>query len=399
MARITVCGYMLRYPVAGMIFAYLHWVLGLERLGHEVVYVEESGDWNAPCFDPVANTSGDDPSAGLRIVRELLERFGSRTRTIFLSRADDSVYGASREELDEILAGTDLLVNVGGVCWLPEFEQCPHRALVDMDPLFTQVGLFGGGVLDRHDTHWTYGANVGRPGCDVPLAGVAWRPVVPPVVPDFWQTNTSPASPAFTTIATWDAYGAVTHEGRRYGQKDVEFARVVELPRGAARPIEVALKGGDDSVRAMLRESGWQIRDAHTLLYFDDYRAFLTASSGEVSVAKHAYVATRSGWFSDRSVCYLAASRPVVLQDTGFSQVLPGGEGVLWFDDVDGARAALEQVASDPTRHQRAAREIARAVFDYREVLPRFVEGALSPPSPRPDAAGPAAGEEASPWS
>jgi hypothetical protein len=309
------------------------------------------------------------------------------------------VRGASREEVGEILASTDLLINVGGVCWLPEFERCPHRALVDMDPLFTQVGLFGGGVLDRHDTHWTYGANVGRPGCAVPLADVAWRPVLPPVVPGFWETNAPPTSPAFTTIATWDAYGSVTYDGRRYGQKDLEFARMVDLPHGAAVPIEIALKGGDASVHAMLREAGWRTRDAHTLSHFDDYRAFLTGSSGEVSVAKHAYVATRSGWFSDRSVCYLAASRPVVLQDTGFSQVLPGGEGVLWFDDVHGARAALERVASDPGRHRRAAREIARAVFDYREVLPGFVDGALSPPSPRPNAAESVAVEGASLWS
>ena len=390
MARIVVCGYMLRHPVVGLQLAYFHWVLGLHRLGHEVFYLEESGDWPDPCYDPVADAYGEDPAPGLRAAHALLERHAAALPVAYVKRASGEAIGASRSQIEAALAAADLLVNLGGVCWLPDFELCPRRALLDMDPLFTQLGKFGGGLLDRHQLHWSYGANLGRPGCAIPTRGVAWRATAPPVVSELWEGGAAAGPPgeAWTTVASWDAYGSVAFEGRRYGQKDEEFLRLADLPRRAPRPLELALSGGDAAVRARLLGSGWRLASPAELVGPDAYREYLAGSRGEFSVAKHAYVATRSGWFSDRSVCYLAAGRPVVLQDTGFSEWLPCGRGLLAWSDAREAVECLERVESGYAAHSRAARELARERLDYRVVLPPLVEAALGAGRPAAAAGG-----------
>lgn len=374
MARIILTGYMVRHPVAGNILAFFHYLLGLHRLGHEVMYLEESG-WPYSCYDPGTGNWEDHPTTGLRVVRELMDRHGLDGSLCYVNRDTGRVDGLEWEELKRRLGSADLLLNVGGVCWLPEFRLCPRRALVDMDPLFTQVERFGAEILHDYHCHFSYGANIGRPGCQIPTCGIDWKPLPPPVVPELWQLGPAPAGAPFTTIANWGSYGGIEFEGEHYGQKDEEFARLIHLPQHTSVPLELAVSGAGDETMDGLRAHGWSVRDAGREVSTDveTYRSYIAASSGEFSAAKNAYVKTRSGWFSDRSVCYLASGRPVVLQDTGFSDWLPTGEGVVAFSSLDEAASALADVARDYARHARVSRDLAARFFDYRVVLPHLL--------------------------
>jgi hypothetical protein len=366
---------MVRYPVGGNLLAFAYYVTGLRRLGHEVIYLEESG-WPSSCFDPAAGEWNDDPAAGLAIVRGVLGQ-----DAIYVDARSGAVRGAEWPELKRMLRSADLLLNVGGVCWLPEFELCARRALVDMDPVFTQAGKFGGSILSRHHVHFSYGANLGRPGCPAPTAGIEWLPTLPPVVVDDWPERFGNEGAPFTTVAHWSAYGAITWEGERYGQKDEEFLRLIGLPVKTAQPIELAVSGAAPEVADRFREQGWIVRHAgrEITATLDSYRAYISGSKGEFSAAKNAYVKTRSGWFSDRTVCYLACGLPAVVQDTGFTDNVPHGEGLIGFTGVDGAAEAIDRVNSDYARHCRAARGIAEERFSHAVVLPKLLERALAP--------------------
>lgn len=379
---------MVRQPLAGNALAYFQYVLGLHRLGHKVLYLEESG-WSDSCYDPTERDYGDDPGAGLRVTRALFAAYGLDVPVIYVNRDSGQVEGAERDEVRRALKEADLLLNVGGVCWLPEFRLCRRRALIDMDPLFTQVGRFGAEGRDDYHAYFSYGVNIGRPGCTVPTSGVDWLPTMPPVVPEMWQNaggiqaerdaGGMSEGRVFTTVANWTAYGATIYRGERYGQKDEEFLRLLDLPSLTSQTLELALAGVGAEAWERLRAAGWAIRNAEEVSTdVRAYRAYITGSRGELSAAKHAYVKTRSGWFSDRSVCYLAAGLPVVLQDTGFTDWLHTDRGVLAFSSVEEAADNLERVNVEYQAHRHAAREVAERYFGYRTVLPTLLDRALA---------------------
>jgi hypothetical protein len=245
-----------------------------------------------------------------------------------------------------------------------------------MDPFFTQAGRFGAEALAEHHLHFTYGGNVGRAGCTIPSGGIEWRATVPPVVLDLWPcTALPPVGAPFTTVASWSAYGGIDYGGEFYGQKDQEFLRLVDLPGHTTQPLEVALSGGGQEVTQRLESAGWSVRPAGDVTAdLPAYQSYIARSRGELSVAKHAYVKTHSGWFSDRSVCYLAAGRPAILQDTGFTDWLPSGRGVLAFTSLEEAVDRIQQVNAHHAAHCQAAREIAANTFGHDVVLPRLVE-------------------------
>jgi len=370
---------MIRHPLAGNVLAYFHYLLGLHRLGHEVAYLEESG-WANACYNPATGDYGNDPGPGLRVVRDLLAQHGVEGRACYVCQETGRVHGADWNDVKTMLMRADLLLNVGGVCWLPEFRLCRRRALIDMDPLFTQIGQFGAWLLDEHHVHFSYGANVGRPNCTIPTLGIDWVPTVPPVVLDLWPGPALPDNGKFTTIANWSAYGAVTYEGERYGQKDEEFLRLLDLPTRTAQTLELVLAGVPGSVMQRLRDAGWSVRGASETVGTDlsTYRRYICDSRGELSVAKHAYIKTRSGWFSDRSVCYLAAGRPVIVQDTGFSDWLSTGNGVFTFSSTSEAEDCLERVNATYDVQSHAARETAKKVFAHDVVLRELLSKTLN---------------------
>jgi hypothetical protein len=376
-ARIVVSGYMVRHPFAGNLLAYFHYVLGLVRLGHEVVYVEESG-WPYSCYDPETSLWCDHPSTGLRVVRALFAAHDVDAPVIYVNRDTRDIEGAGHDELECRLREADLLLNIGGVCYLPPFLLCGRRALIDMDPLFTQVERFGARALADYHAHFSYGANIGQAGCTIPTCGINWRPAVPPVVLDLWEWGCPRAGAPFTTIGNWGSYGKIAHQGASYGQKDEEFLRLIDLPRHTAQRLELALSGAEADA-GRLEQAGWLVRDAGVEIGMDvtGYRQYIRASCGEFSVAKNAYVASRSGWFSDRSACYLAAGLPVVLQDTGFSRWLPTGRGLLPYATLEEAADRLGQVAGDYALHRRAAHAIAAEVFAHDTVLPQLLDRAF----------------------
>jgi hypothetical protein len=373
MANIVVSGYMIRLPTAGNMLAYLGHVSGFERLGHRVRYIEESG-WDDACYHVSTGTFDNNPGEGISIVRDLFEACGVESSAWFVDRSTGAIHGATRSEHNRAVADADILINLGGTSWLSEFAQIPVRAYVDMDPAFTQAGRFGLGTLAEHTVHFSYGANIGRDTCTVPEDGINWVPTYPPVVTDFWEGEFGRGE-ALTTIANWTAYGSTTYGERRLGQKDEEFLRLGSVPSRSALPLEICVSGIDAASRAELQRRGWRIRDGSSVVARADYQTYIAASRGEFSVAKHAYVSTRSGWFSDRSVSYLAAGRPVILQDTGYSDWLPVGAGVFPFSNASEALLATEELHGDYARHQAAARRLAREVFSHDVVLPRLLDG------------------------
>ena len=379
MARIIVTGYMIRYPVGGNLLAFAYYLIGLRRLGHQVVYVEESG-WPFSCFDPNSGNWQDDPAAGISIVQSMIAEAGLDETVVYVNAEKRIVHGTGWPELKEMLRSADLLLNVGGVCWLPEFDLCPRRAMVDMDPFFTQVGKFGGAIASNHHTHFTYGGNIGKPDCNVPTAGIDWIPTVPPVVVDHWTVESAGAGAPLTTIAHWNAYGSVKWQGETYGQKDVEFLRLIDVPAKTSQPIELAVSGAPRDIVDRFSESGWLIRDPAQDITktLDSYRAYISRSKGEFSAAKSAYVKTRSGWFSDRTICYLACGLPAILQDTGFTDFFPVGEGILVFKTPEEAMTGIEDINRRYQAHCRAARSFADEFFDSGKVLRDLLNRAMN---------------------
>jgi hypothetical protein len=377
--QIIITGYMIRHPVAGNMLAYFHYLLGFHRLGHEVCYLEESG-WPNACYNPELGSYSDDPCYGIHAVRALLKNYNIRIPVYYVNRNTGELSGNTHSDLDHLFSSADLLLNIGGVCSLPQFTLSNRRALIDMDPLFTQLGFFAGEDLNNYHVYFSYGSNIGKAGSSVPTCGIKWLPIVPPVVPAIWQESTGIIGKArlnspFTTICNWSAYGTVEHDGNTYGQKDVEFKRLLELPGHVSPQLELAVSGADAKTRKMFEAAGWSICNAADISHdLPTYQQYIAGSRGEFSVAKHAYVKTRSGWFSDRSVCYLAAGRPVIVQDTGIADWLTTGKGVLTFSSMKQAIECIDQVEADYKNHCEAAKQIADQVFSYRAVLPRILE-------------------------
>ncbi len=393
MADVIVTGYAVRFPLVGMVLAFAHYVAGLERLGHRVVYLEESG-WEQSCYNPVTGEHGDEPTFGMSILSDVLDRLGAGSTPIwYFDRSTSTWHGVDERQVLDALSGCDLLLNLGGVCQLDAFDRCLTTALVDMDPGFTQAGRFGAPYLSSYDVLFTYGTNINNPGCLIPnIEGLQWVPTVPPVVAGYWRARRDTghensgglAQPAvFSTVANLDAYGAIDVDGRSYGQKGPELDRLggmasrVSAATGGIGRLELALAGGDQAAVNRLTGKGWSVVDAQaTSLEPAGYETYLLDSSGEFSVAKEAYVGLRTGWFSDRSVCYLASGRPVIVQHTGFDfQRYQGPEGglVTW-RTPDEALEAVADVVGDYGRHQAAALRWASDVFGHDVVLAELLE-------------------------
>jgi hypothetical protein len=253
-----------------------------------------------------------------------------------------------------------------------------RRMYIDCDPGFVQIWQEQYGVdmnLRGHETYVTVGLNLGAPDCPLPTCGIAWHKTLPPVVLSEW-TTAAPAGDAYTTVADWRGYSPVEWRGVWYGQKAEEFMRIVELPRRVAALLELCLAiHPDEPDLPTLTANGWRLSAPREHCATPDtYRDYIRASRGEFTVVKHGYAAGRTGWFSDRSACYLAAGRPVIIQDTGIGAYVPTGQGLLTFTDIDAAAAAIERVESNYAAHAAAAAAFARAHLDSDRVLPRLLE-------------------------
>ena len=392
---VVVLGMMGRMPVAGVTWQVLQYLEGFRRLGLAVHYVEDTGGWS---YDPDRNTISDDPSYAVSMIGGLMARHGLADRWAYRA-VDGRVFGLSAPALDRLLGRAAALVNLTGSTVLQdEHRRVPVRVYLETDPVLPQIEATMGNpfhldMLSAHTHHFTYGENIGRPDCGVPVPGVTYRPTRPPVVLEWWQPASDVTSPCFTTVASWRQAGKdVQWRGQTYTwSKHHEFLKVIDLPRRTPQPLELALairgRAGDrdgawiprdqedaDAV-ARLTRHGWRIRNALPLsLDLEAYRAYIAGSRGEFTVAKDQNVRLRSGWFSDRSACYLAAGRPVVTQDTAFGKFVPTGEGLFAFESLDDVVAALDAINVDYARHARAARQIAHDYFGAERVLRKLCE-------------------------
>ena len=375
--KIVCSGYLIRYPLGGFSWHHLQYLVGLERLGHEVIYFEDYG-WPNSCFDPARNDTTADPSYGIAYLLDMLQPYRLYDRWCYLSE-DGTAHGMSRECLAQLCSEADVYLNLSGINWIPESTRCRCRVLVDTDPVFTQIGGHGlGGAFSRYHQLFTYGENVHRSGCDMPTGGARWQPTRQPVVLDLWPVEASSLGAPFTTVVNWSAYGDREHEGRVYGQKDREFEPFFSLPRDTGEGMEMTVSA-PPAVQERLVDGGWRLADPLQVTRDPwTYQRYLRASRAEFGVAKHGYVSTQCGWFSDRSSAYLATGRPVIVQDTGFSKFLPCGEGLLAYSTPDEAVAAIRRLQDkDYDAHCWAARALAEEYFDARRVLNDLLERSL----------------------
>jgi hypothetical protein len=368
MARILVSGAVANKPLSGgEAWVRMSWLRGLRRLGHEVCFVEQ-----IESADPLALET-------FRVTVAAL----ARDCPVALLRGGRSEIGLALEEVTEWARGADLLVNVSGHLEIEAIVEGPRRrAFIDLDPGFTQIWAEEGAVrLDRHDTCFTVGENIGRPGCSIPTAGREWLPLPPPVTLEDWPVLPVPDGGRFTTVATWRSpSGTLSHGEKTFEGKHHQWRRLVHLPRQVDRELEIALQiaPADEPDRIALEANGWNLADPAAVAGDPlGFRSYVQGSAAELSVAHPVYVETGSGWVSDRTVRYLASGRPALVQGTGIGERYPVGEGLLTFRTAEEAIAGAEAIAGDYGTHARAARALAETHFDSDRVLGRFLEAAL----------------------
>jgi hypothetical protein len=379
--KIVLLGMMARMPVAGVIWQTVHYLVGFQRLGYEVYYVE------AHATTPTMFLDDNDHDGSVKVANFLdgvLRRFDLGDRWAFHARHGDcSSYGLSAGQLARVYDSTRWIINLhGGTLPLPEHCATNRLIFLETDPVEVQIQLSEGDratieFLDRHCAFFTFGENYGRPPCLLPVSDrYDFRPTRQPVVLDFWREPAAPPGAMFTTIGNWrQPERDIVFAGERYTwSKHHEFLKFLDLPSRVEQGFELALGKYDEADREMLQGKGWNVR--HALDFSTDldlYRSYIASSRGEFTVAKDQNVRLRSGWFSDRSATYLGAARPVVTQETGFGDFLPTGMGLFPFSTVEDAVEAIEAINADYWSHSRAAADVAREFFDSDVVLSRLL--------------------------
>lgn len=371
--KILFAGIVARYPFGGVTWCSLMYLLGLRALGHDVFYVEDTGEC---VYDPVLNTRATDPSYGTNYINAALAPYGLADRWSFVN-FDGTYHGRSAEDVRRFCADADLFLNLSGGSWFwrDEYARIPKSAFIDSDPAFTQLAIAKAEpwyvqFFQRFSHLFTFGANIGTPACSIPVGDFQWHKTWQPVTLEDWRPAVAPG-PAFTTVMTWqiESFADIG------GNKDQEFLNYIDLPSRTSQPFELAINGP----QTLLREHGWKTVPAMEVSRTPvGYRNFIHHSRAEFGVAKQTYVANRSGWFSDRTECYLASRRPALVQDTGWTAHLPSGEGLLSFSSPEEALAGIERINSDYIRHARRAGEIAREHFAADRVLTRLLEQVMT---------------------
>ena len=401
--RIIVTGIIGQHPMlGGVAWDYVQYLLGLIQLGHDAFYIEDSGEWPYTWEKNIAadNWIAEECGPNVRHLAAVMERFGLGERWAYRFPRNGLWFGLSDFKRAEVMRSADLVLNVSGSIARPrKYLSAMRLAYIDSDPVFTQTRL---ALRERklsarvaaHDVHFSFGEAICNP------TPVDWKPTRQPIVLSEWRPTASRRR-VFTTVMSWTSYKPLVYAGRRFGQKDMQFREYLDLPRRVAPVrLEVALschvhpewQSSEDvsgsqsrevrSVRQVLQDAGWQLAEAMQVCGdLDSYRAYIEGSMAEWSVAKHGYVVGKSGWFSCRSACYLAAGKPVVVENTGFDQILPVGEGILSFRTIEEATAAIEEVFTHYARHAAAARDIAETWFDSRKVLTSLLERAMRAPA------------------
>jgi hypothetical protein len=381
--KIIVFGILFWYPLAGVTYQFLHYLIGLRRLGYDPYYVEDSGRW---IYDPRLNEFSPDVTGNLEMVVPYLKTHGFGDRWAFRGNyPDGQCYGLTEPQILKLYRDADAFLNVTGAQEIrDEHLAIKRRIYVESDPFASQVKVAKGDegmikMLAAHDTHFSFGENLGAPDCDVPIEKFRWLPTRQPVAVELWNNGASVGGANYTTITTWLNKGKnLEWRGDTwYWTKDREFEKFLDLPRRrSALAFELATSVGED-VQRLLRDRGWrQTGSVEISKDADLYRDYIQQSRGEFTVARDQYVRPNTGWFSDRTACYLATGRPVITQETGFSKFLPTGQGLFGFKTMEDILKAVDAIESDYAGHCRAARDIGAQYFAAEKVVGSLMERA-----------------------
>ncbi len=381
--KILVFGILFWYPLAGVTYQFLHYLIALRRLGYDPYYIEDSGRW---IYDPRLNDLSPDATGNLASIVPVLEAHGFGERWAFRGKyPGGQCHGLGEAQIDALYREADAFLNVTGAQEIREEHlQVKRRIYVESDPFASQVKVARGDAgmirtLEAHDTLFTFGENIGAADCGIPSSRFNWLPTRQPVLMDLWPMLPPEKGSAFNTITTWHNKGKnIEWQGDTwYWTKDREFEQFLDLPK--LRPsaeFELATSVGED-VQRLLGGNGWRQRGSIEISRDADlYRKYIQDSRGEFTVARDQYVRPNTGWFSDRSACYLAAGRPVITQETGFSKFYGGGKGLFGFRGMDDILAAVDAIESDYAGHCRAARDVAAEHFAAEKVVGSLMERA-----------------------
>ncbi len=374
--KIVVAGYLVRCPLGGYAWQALHYLIGLRALGFDPYFYEDTA-YYSECFDPRTGNMHVRPDAGITFAGDFFQRFGFGERWVFWDATRDRYHGLTRGDTAALLDSARAVITLAAVNRLP-YRPHQRKIFIDIDPTFTQIRVAAGDqalcdLLEEHDLHFTIGENIGTPGCIIPTDRFAWRPTRQPIAVELWTPVPPDPQAAFTTIGRWDERRRdVEFRGHRYSwSKREEWIKFLDLPAHSSERFCLAMDVDKTPADvALLRQHGWELDDPIAISADPErYRDFIRRSKGEFTVAKDLNVRLASGWFSDRSACYLAAGRPVVTQDTGFGRVLPTGKGLYAVRTLAEAAGAIGAIAAEYDANAHAARHLAEQHFDACRVL------------------------------
>lgn len=346
-------------------------------MGHNVFFIEDSNDYPS-CYQPLAHQFSQDPSYGLGFLKNIFSTYGLTDNWAYYDRHKNEWHGADESRVKKIIRQADLFINLSGNHPLSDlFYHIPIRAFIDTDPVFTQVrNLTDKAALEhakRHTHFFTYGENFGKPACTMPDDGLAWMPTRQPAYIKAWDYQPGNKDAHWTTVMQWDSYKSVSHAGKVFGMKSASFADYIDFPKNCKEVFELAI-GSATAPKEKLQQNKWLITDpVKVTLTPATYQQYIQQSKGEWSVAKQGYVDSGSGWFSDRSTGYLASGRPVIVEDTGFTNLIETGRGLFSFSRQAEALAAIDTINANYQQHCGYAREIAAAYFSFDRVLSKLL--------------------------
>jgi hypothetical protein len=366
-----------RYPVGGVTWCALHYIAGFQKLGFEVFYLEDTGEF---CFDPRKNDVNAHPGYALKYIEENLKLVGLDNSWAYINH-DGKYYGKSRNKVAEICRTADFMVNLSGGCWFsrPEYDHLV-KIFIDTDPGFTQRAILEAmkrgqtwyyDFFKSYDKLFTFALNINEPSCLIAKTAFDWHPTIQPLAVEFWQFLQPLSQSPYTTILSWrnDSFLGMSKG------KGGEIYKLIDLPSKISDRIVLAISGRPPI--KLLTKHGWEITDAiEATISPHAYRSFIQSSKAELGFAKAMYAELNSGWFSDRTECYLASGRPALVRDTGFSSIIPCGQGLLTYSDEEELLQGIEDINSKYLLHCERAREIAVEFFSSEKVLTKLLSTA-----------------------
>lgn len=381
--NIIIAGYIVGGPLGGLVWHHLQYVLGLHKMRHQVLFVEDSDNYPS-CYHPQTHELTTDPSYGLGFIQKVFTQYGLQENWAYYNYHTKIWHGRTSSQVRSCTERADIFINLSGVNPLREmFMNIPVRVLLDTDPAFTQIRHLtepsAMANARRHTHFFSFGENIGKPHCTIPDDGLHWQPARQPVVFDVWKNTPGNKNAKWTTVMQWDSYKVREYQGEVFGMKSSSFDDYFSLPQKHNESFELAI-GSATAPKEKLIGYGWNIADPLSITFSPaTYQQYIQQSKGEWSIAKHGYVVTNSGWFSERSTGYLSSGRPVVVQETGFSEIIETGRGLFSFASPAEAVAAIEEVNHNYAAHCNWAREIAEEYFRFDKVLSALLQTCQMP--------------------